>query len=76
LDEEAAATRIPASLTAMMNRSASAYAVNSPASMSSITIDCLRSPYVLDRRSASGTPKYSSAACAPLKRGLPDMTCW
>ena len=76
-DEDAAATRMPASLTAMMNRSASGYAVKSPASMSRTTISCLRAAYSARRRSSSsGTWKYSSAARAPLRRGLPDISSW
>src|SRR3984893_7421798 len=76
LDDDAAATRIPASLTAMMNRSASGYAVKSPASMSRTTISCLRWAYTARRASSLGTWKYSSAARAPLRRALRDISSW
>jgi hypothetical protein len=48
------------------------------ASISLSTIACLRSAYsaTRDSSSSSGTWKYSSAARAPLKRGLPDICVW
>src|ERR1017187_2869431 len=68
LDDDAAATPMPASLTAMMNRSTSGYAVKSPASMSRTTISCLRAAYTARRASSSGTLKYASAARAAQAR--------
>ena len=51
--------------------------MNWPASISLTTISCLCVAVGLGvGLSASGTPKYSSAACAPANRGLPDITCW
>ena len=53
-DEDAAATRIPLSLTARMNRSASGKAMNRPCSMSWTTCSCLAAAYCSTRRSDVG----------------------
>jgi hypothetical protein len=74
-DDDAAAIRSPSSRTASTKRSKSGKAVNSPASIS-MTISCLRSAYSSTLVAASGTWKWSSAARAPLMRGLPDTNFW
>jgi hypothetical protein len=76
LDDDAAATSIPSSLTARMNRSASAKAMNRPCSMSLMICCCLAAAYCSTRVSTSGTPKCSRAARAPASRGLPAMSRW
>jgi len=76
LDEEAAASFIPLAFSARINRKPSSKAVNSPRSISSTIICCLRSHSSCVRLpSGSGIPKYSSNAAAPSCLGLPDTTC-
>ena len=73
-DDDAAAMRSPRSARASTKRNASGKAVNSPASISSSTRCCLRAAYTSALAPASGTLKWSSAARAPLMRGLPATT--
>jgi hypothetical protein len=76
LDEEAAATRIPAALTARMKRSSSGKAMKRPSPIKWMICSCLAAAYRSARASISGAPKCSRAARAPAIRGLPAMISW
>ena len=71
LDEEAAATGIPLSLTARMSRNASGNAVKRFCAINARTCSCLAAAYRSTRPSTSSTPKNANAARAPASRGMP-----